>query len=91
MPCNSGEAMHYGGARDGWRCASGEQPPNGGGTGSLWLAVQALLVGLDAGGAMLTWVDRGLPSAAAAGRGLSRGAFGWLGGLENEQAQRPEL
>ena len=85
--------MHYGGPKEGWRCGSG-QVADTGGMGSLWLAVQALLGGLHAGGAMLTWLDRGLPSVGeASGRESSGGsAFGWLGGLEaNEQAQRPEL
>jgi hypothetical protein len=85
--------MRFGGPKEGWRCANG-QVADTGGMGSLWLAVQALLGGLQAGGAMLTWLDRGLPAAVvAADHGPSGGgAFGWLGGLEaNDQAQRPEL
>ena len=94
LPCSHGEAMRYGGPAVGWRCADGRVAETGG-EGSLWRALQALLRGLDARGAMLTWLERGMPSAAVAASGHesgSSGAFGWLGGLEaNEQAQRPEL
>jgi S-adenosylmethionine decarboxylase proenzyme len=94
LPCAPREPVRFTGAHAGWRCASGEDA--GGATGSLWEAVQALLAGLDAGGAVLTWLDRGMPASVGAPLGEPsppppRASFGWLGGLEGEAAGRPEL
>lgn len=91
LPCSPHEAVSYE-PHDGWRCAGGELAGRSV-PGSLWAAVQALLDGLEAGGAMLTWLERGLPAPAAAHVGDPPAAsLGWLAGLENEQGgQRPEL
>ena len=90
LPCSPHEAVRYE-PHDGWRCAGGELAGRGV-PGSLWAAVQALLDGLEAGGAMLTWLERGLPAPAVAHLGDPPApSLGWLAGLENEQGQRPEL
>ena len=86
LPCAPHQAMRYG--HHGWHCAGGERVS--GATGSLWAAVQALLTSLDASGATLTWLERGLPSQAGSWpREPPPPNFGWLGGLDQEQ--RPEL
>ena len=75
--------MRYGGPAVGWRCADAGEKLRRVAKARLWRALQALLRGLDARGAMLTWLERGMPSAAVAASGHesgSSGAFGWLGG-----------
>ena len=54
--------------------------------------MQALLDGLDASAAVLTWLDRGLPSVPDEAEPGSN-AFGFYTGrrVDDEQAQRPEL
>jgi S-adenosylmethionine decarboxylase proenzyme len=86
LPCHRGEAMRFGGPDAGWRCADGQLAE---GRGALWDAAQALLGGLRAGGAALTWLDRGLPGRPSD----PPSSFGWLGGLEGDSVggQRPEL
>lgn len=100
-PCRPSEPVRLLSAREGWRCADGgaaDAPES-----KLWRGTQALLAGLLAGGAQLTWHERGLPpeapgydrtAAVATARppaASSLGRFGWLGGLEGDHQQRPEL
>jgi hypothetical protein len=66
-----------------WTCSGGQPVANAG--GPLWKAAQALLVGLSANGAMLTWLDRGMPAAMG---GPSPKTYGWLAGLENDGLQQ---
>lgn len=86
-PCRAGEVVRFGGASTGWRCAD-NRPAEGSGT--LWAAVQALLEGMSAGGAALTWFERGLPGPPAEPPSTFAG---WLGGLEGDDLGgiRPEL
>ena len=80
--------MRYDGPGESWRCANGA-PVGIGVGGALWAAVQALVVHLQAGGAMLSWIDRGLAAPVPTSPPPS---LGWLGGLESsELAGRPEL
>ena len=97
LPCKAREPIHYGSNRAGWMCDGGMPVHEEEAQSGLWLAVQALLDALGAGGAMATWMERGLPAAA---RGYNPPAarakptsFGWLGGLEGDEqdGQRPEL
>ena len=94
LPCGPHETITFGGEAAGWRCADGR--PAGGG-GVLWSAVLALLAALDARGATVSWMDRGVPVPALAaartepGQRAAEGAYGgWLGGLE-AAGHRPEL
>ena len=91
LPCSSHKWMRYERQRQrqrygqGWHCSSGERA--GGATGSLWAAVQALLIGLDAAAATLTWFERGLPSPPGPRpHEPPPPNFRWL-----DQEQRPEL
>lgn len=102
LPCTPHEPIRVSQGQVAWRCADGTdvaQSPH-----PMWHAVQALRDGLQAGGAKLMWLERGLPPEAsaynralakqqhaAAATPLSSGAFGWLSGLEGEHQQRPEL
>lgn len=88
LPCRQHEPARFG-SDTGWACASGAPVATDLDSG-LWMAVQALLSSLRAQGAMLTWMDRGLPSFAKAAAtsdapppSPSQGV-GWLGGLERE-------
>eukprot|EP00900_Chrysochromulina_parva_P015031 jgi/Chrpa1/23529/Chrysochromulina_OHIO_Genome00000700-RA len=60
LPCRQHEPAHFESGA-GWTCASGAQVANDLESG-LWMAVQTLLRLLQAQGAMLTWMDRGLPN-----------------------------
>ena len=60
LPCRQHEPARFESGA-GWTCASGAQVANDLESG-LWMAVQTLLRLLQAQGAMLTWMDRGLPN-----------------------------
>lgn len=83
LPCSEREPISFG--DDGWRCSNGA-PVARGLQSKLWVAVRALVATLQAGGAMLTWMDRGLPHHAKRAAPPPSSGFGWLGGLENEAA-----
>lgn len=66
LPCSPHEPMFFRRPHDsgleGWCCTNG-QPVLTATTDSLWAAVQAILVSLGAGSAMLTWFERGIPTS----------------------------
>ena len=87
LPCGPQSASHFN-ASLGWRCANGVAAEAEGG---IWEAINVLVADMKAGGAMLTWLERGLPTApsfhalpsGARGGAQARGDhFGLLGGLE---------
>ena len=83
LPCKPREPISFGSAQDSWRCADGQLAEE---SAPLWAAVRAIVSGLHASGASATWLERGLPSSPP-----PPPSTGWLGGLESEMAQRPEL
>lgn len=60
LPCRQHEPARFESGA-GWTCASGAPVADYLDSG-LWVAVQTLLRSLQAQGAMLTWMDRGLPN-----------------------------
>jgi len=87
LPCGPFSAAHFDGAL-GWRCDNGA---NAHANSGIWEAIGVLVARLDAGRAMLTWLERGLPKApgVASPPSRARGSFasqgeqyGALGGLE---------
>ena len=102
LPCGPHVPIRFSRGRDGgdgqWHCSdsgqsaggAGDEFPGPEGTKSLWAAVNALISQLDAGGAMLTWLERGMPSngnghghgggAAAAAAAAGGGGDGGGGG-----------
>lgn len=102
LPCRPHEPVHFRGSEQGWYCADGSLADPGDGDAPLWQAVQALLESLHASGAMITYTPRGIPRHQHGASQSDEGRFsqlsppppsgyGWLGGLESEQLQRPEL
>lgn len=60
LPCGPMTAVRYDGAA--WRCADGSSIFDGKvPTGGLWAAVAVIVSALDAGGAEMMWMERGIP------------------------------
>ena len=79
LPCKPRESIDYKRSQDSWTCSDGRVAAEG---GALWSAVHAIVAGLDARGAHLTWLERGIPAALPP----PARSHGWLAGLEGEHA-----
>ena len=92
LPCRAHEPVQY--FQGTWRCANGShvRMPT---AAKLWTAINAIVVVIGAEGAMLTWMDRGLPSFAKSYKASAADiaspappqSLGWLEGLERDHVQ----
>ena len=85
LPCSPSEAIRYGGAGAGWSCANGHAAESG---SALWAAVGAMVEALQAGGASLTWLERGMPHGM--GRAVAAGGQARVPGGPASSSQEDE-